>query len=404
MAMTFRDRARRYLRSRSTRFALCMGALMYVSYAAVHDAWMQPVLIATTAFIGLALPAYSRFSNRLEERVNFLTAAVTAGRLARFVAQLAFNAAVFLLFARTGVLPEAGLVGIGGALGAALLTTLASQGAQYLGLMLARRSIGDANRNVLAGLSANIVATALATTGLDLARDVFLLGGIGLGAVVFGSGLLSDLRARIYPRRGIGVFFGTFNPFHVTHLRIIEQALRERGLARIVIHPTIVPRFHVDALERGEIRVARVENGLLVYERTEKADANVDYFATGNRFYPPEVRRHLISLAIREAGLEDRVEVAYLPDLYRDRGFHGVIAEIRRRHPGQPIHGIHGSDVGGMLVRAILDDCGWIYPMAVPRRDGVSATAIRAGAQGMTSPSVTEALARLSSGQAPAFG
>lgn len=376
---------------------------MYGSYAAAHDAWARGALIATSIVIGLALPHYSRFSNRLEERINFRTALVTAGRTARFAAQFAFNAAVFVVFDAADVVADAGLERAGGALGAAAVTTLASQGVQYLGLMLARRGKGDANRNVLVGLSANIVVTAVALAGFELARPLFLAAGIALGAVVFGSGVLSDLRSRFYPRHGIGVFFGTFNPFHVTHLRLIQQALTERNLEKVVIHPTVLPRFHAESLARGEIRIARIEDGLVVYERAEKADANVDYFPTGNRFFPPEVRRHMIELAIREAGLEDRVEVAFMPETYAERGFHGVLTEIRQAHPGRPVHGLHGSDVGGMLVRAILDDCGWIYPIPTLRRDGISATAIRAGAAGMTCPAVTAALQRLRTGESPAF-
>ena len=170
-----------------------------------------------------------------------------------------------------------------------------------------------------------------------------------------------------------------------------------------MVHPTIVPKFHADALSKGEIRVARVEDGLSVYETTARADPNVDYFPTGNRFFDPQVRRRLIEMAIREAGMEDRVEVAFMPEVYRERGFHGVLAEIRKANPGEPIHGLHGSDYGGMLVRAILDDCGWIYPVPVRRTDQVSATAIRKGATGMTSASVTEVLERLRRGEAVAF-
>jgi hypothetical protein len=156
-----------------------------------------------------------------------------------------------------------------------------------------------------------------------------------------------------------------------------------------------VPKFHADAIARGEIKIARVENGLQVYERTEKGDPFIDYFPTGNRFYCPEDRRWMIELAIKDAGLSGRVEVVFLPELYRDAGFRGVFREIARRHPGKPIHGIHGSDIGGMMVRTIMDESGWYYPLPVRRADQVSATAIRAGAKGMTTPSVTEALAEL---------
>ena len=73
-------------------------------------------------------------------------------------------------------------------------------------------------------------------------------------------------------------------------------------------------------------------------------------------------------------------------DVYERDGFYGVIAEAKRRYPGRPLHGLHGSDTGGMWNRAIYDESGWIYPFAVARRDNRSATAIRNGATGMMTP------------------
>ena len=73
-----------------------------------------------------------------------------------------------------------------------------------------------------------------------------------------------------------------------------------------------------------------------------------------------------------------------------------MIAEIKRRHPGVRLHTLHGTDFGGMLVRQISDECGWIYPWCILRRDKVSATAIRRGAKGMTSPVVTDVLSQIS--------
>ena len=59
----------------------------------------------------------------------------------------------------------------------------------------------------------------------------------------------------------------------------------------------------LDAFRKGEIRVGRLENGFQIYEKTEKADVNVDYFPTGRQFLPPETRKVLIELAVAEAGL-----------------------------------------------------------------------------------------------------
>ena len=72
-----------------------------------------------------------------------------------------------------------------------------------------------------------------------------------------------------------------------------------------------------------------------------------------------------------------------------------MIAEIKRRYPGVRLHGLHGTDYGGMIVRQICDECGWIYPWRILRRDSVSATAIRRGAKGMTSAVVTDVLEQL---------
>lgn len=391
-----REALRNWLGSRSTRFALGIGGVTYLSYAFAHGAWDNATLIAVASFVALALPWYSRLSNLIEQRANYLSARITVGRLARAAAQFAFNLAIFVLLDAGGVLraPEA----VGGILAAAVLTTAASQGAQFFGMVLYHRGIGDLTRNVMVGLSANIVVTALAVAGVPVAREVFLVAALGFGGFVFLVGLVSDLRGWFFPRGGVGMFFGTFNPFHVTHLALIRRALDERRLDKVVVHPTIVPRLHAQALANGEICVDRVERGLQVYEKTDKADVHVDYFPTGRHFFAPETRRLMIELAIREAGLEGRVEVAYMPEIYARDGFHGVVREIRRANPGRPLHGLHGSDLGGMYVRAIMDECGWIYPMPFLRRDTISATAIRNGADGMTAPVVTAVLDGLRAG------
>jgi hypothetical protein len=138
-----------------------------------------------------------------------------------------------------------------------------------------------------------------------------------------------------------------------------------------------------------------MQSGFQVYETTDKADMNVDYFPSGRMFLPPETRKVLIELALAEAGLGNRVEVAFSSETYNKKGFQGVIAEIRKANPGARLHGLHGTDIGGMTVRQIYDECGWIYPWRILRRDTVSATAIRGGTKGMTSAVVTEVLEQL---------
>lgn len=390
------DKISRYLRSPSTRMAAFVGLLTYLSYAYAHGSWASPALIGVSLFVGIFLPSYAKLSNKAELWANNRFGFVTAGRLGRFIPQYIFNLVVFAVMLWGGALNKAGMASVGGAAGAALVTTLASQGVQYLALFLYQRGIGDANRNVLVGLSVNLVLTALGTAGIPFAREAFLVVGFLFGGVLFGIGLLSDLRSKLAPKGGIGLFFGTFNPFHNTHLAIVRRAIEQRRLDKIIIHPTLVPRLHAEAFRKGQIRVVRLENGFQIYDKTEKADVNVDYFPTGRMFLPPETRKALIELAVAEAGMADKVEVAFMRETYDSRGFQGVIAAVKKAHPRARLHGLHGTDLGGMLVRQIYDECGWIYPWRILRRDNVSATAIRRGAKGMTSGVVTDVLTQLS--------
>ena len=390
------DRLLRYVRSPSTRMAAFAALLSYLSYAYAHGSWANPALIGVSVFVGVFMPSYAKLSNKADQWANNQFGFVTAGRLGRFIPQYVFNLAVFGVLLWGGALNRGGVASVGGFASAALITTLASQGLQYLGMYLVSRGVGDANRNVLIGLSINIILTSFGTAGLPVAREAFLVMGFGFGILLFGIGLLSDIRSQVAPKGGIGLFFGTFNPFHNSHLGLIRRAVEERGLDKVIIHPTLVPRIHVDAFRKGELRVARLEGGFQIYETTDKADSNVDYFPSGRQFLPPETRKVLIDLAVAEAGLGNRVEVVFFRETYNKKGFPGVISEIKKANPGIRLHGLHSTDPGGMVVRQIYDECGWIYPWRVLRRDGVSATAIRKGAKGMTSGVVTDVLEQLS--------
>jgi hypothetical protein len=129
---------------------------------------------------------------------------------------------------------------------------------------------------------------------------------------------------------------------------------------------------------KGQIRVARLQDGFQIYEATEKADMNVDYFPSGRQFLPPETRQVLIEAGGGRGSIGDKVEVAFYREIYDRKGFQGVIAEIKRRHPGVRLHGLHSTDFRRHAGRQISDECGWIYPWCILRRDKVSATAIRA--------------------------
>ncbi|SFS30709.1 GNAT family N-acetyltransferase [Marininema halotolerans] len=382
-----------HVTSPSTWMGYLSAVLMYLAYAFAGDAWLNPGLLGVSLFIGFCLPYYSKISNRVDEWFAFKTALVTPGRIGRFIIQLIFNLSVFFTFLATGVVRSEDAGALGGVWGIAMLTTAASQGIQYLAIALANREIGETNRNVAAGLSINILITAAAAAGLGWTRPAFIVVGIVFGVVVFGIGMASDWRG-LFPRKGgIGVFFGTFNPIHNTHLAIVQRAIEERGLEKVIIHSTVIPKLHADALRNGEMILARRERGMRIYETTDKADVHVRYFPTGHRFYEFDTRKKMMEWAIAETGMSDGVDVLSLPEAYEKSGFYGILKEVRRRYPGKRIHGIHGSDLGGMWVRRIYDESGWITPFAIRRVDGVSATAIRDGAKGMASQAVERLLA-----------
>ena len=50
----------------------------------------------------------------------------------------------------------------------------------------------------------------------------------------------------------------------------------------------------------GYIEHDGIKIGYEVFEKTPLADPNVDYFPTGDRFLPPELRRDLIRAALEE--------------------------------------------------------------------------------------------------------
>src|SRR5579864_5557784 len=128
------DKIGRYMRSPSTRMAAFVGLLSYLSYAYAHGSWANPALIGVSLFIGVFLPSYAKLSNAAELWANNQFGFVTGGRLGRFVPQFAVNVAAFWVMLSGGALNREGMESVGGAVGAALVTTLASQGVQYLGV------------------------------------------------------------------------------------------------------------------------------------------------------------------------------------------------------------------------------------------------------------------------------
>lgn len=375
-----------FLRRKSQIYSAMAFVVPVMVSLAGHASVLTPLLIGALAIIGslLLLPRYVAMMVRVEDAIALKLARVTPSRLLRVGFHIPWVLGVYWLFG------AAWAVDVRQPYLFLLLLIAASNGLHAIAISLAYRGYGDRINNILLAFSISAWVTVLSlasTYGLFTA---------GLAAMAFllhlAQGMLSDLRSLFYPKTGIGVFFGTFNPVHNTHLRIMKDALESRNLLKIYVHPTTVPKLHRTALESGEIAMS-YQAGMRVYKKTSLADPGKNYFPTGNKFYEYEVRKELLMAGIRDAGLQDKVEVLDLPHIYNESGFFGVLRHIRQRHRGMPIHGLHGSDVGGIWVRHIFDASGRIYPCPVIRSDHISATAIRAGAVGYTPDTVENFLA-----------
>ena len=344
-----------------------------------------PMLLGALAIIAcmLLLPKYVALLVRIEDVINHRLARLTPSRLVRIGFHIPWVFAVYLLIASSWRINHLEPYML-------LMLLAASNGLHGVAVSLAYRGHGDRMGNILLAfsLSAWLAAVSfISPYGLyaaALAAAAF--------AVHIATGMLSDLRAIFYPKAGVGVFFGTFNPVHNTHLRIMKEALDIRRLHKIYVHPTTVPKLHRTALESGEIAMT-YQAGMRIYKKTHLADSSKNYFPTGNKFYEYEVRKELLKAGIRDAGLQDRVEVLDLPHIYDEAGFFGVLRYIKQKNKGMPIHGLHGSDTGGIWVRHIFDASGWVYPCPIIRSDNISATAIREGAVGYTPATVENFLA-----------
>lgn len=344
----------------------------------------------------LILPVYAKVTIAIEDFINLKLGFVTPARVMR----LAFAAPIVVL--ANGLYFQINSTTIAATSGTIsfempeFILCMASAGLISAATIAAYHGVADRTRNIILAYALSIWIALLATVSKSF--EPLALAAAALYFVHILIGALSDIRSKVYPLQGIGMFFGTFNPIHKTHLMILERALRTRNLDKIYLHATTIPKLHRQALANGELDLA-TESGMRVYHKTERADPAKNYFPTGNRFYEYELRRELLRASIRDAGLDNRIEVLDEPEIYEADGFFGLIKEIKRRHPRTCFHGLHGSDPGGIWVRNIFDHSGWIYPCTTVRQDKISATAIRNGATGMTSATVEQFLQAARQGQ-----
>jgi hypothetical protein len=335
---------------------------MYCSYSSIANLWQNQGLILVCLFFALALPFISRISNKIEERCFFFTCSVSLGRVGRFLFQFCINYAVFITFLHYQVVNPTNVQSFGGIAGVAFLTTATSQGMQYVAILLSNRGIGNVNMNVIFSLAFVTFITALAVLGMGWIKDIFSYLGIFFLLILFSVGLLSDIRALCAPKNGIGIVLGILNPFSSDHLAIIERALQKRDLEKIFIHVATMLPMQVKALKKEEIKIKTQSNNSITCETTAKADVHVDYFPTGNEFIEYGAKISLISDIINASKLREKIEIISYPAIYDKEGFYGVIKEIKHINPLKKIHGLHGNDFDGLVIRKIYDEAGWIFP------------------------------------------
>ena len=254
---------RRYVRSPSTRMAAFGGLLMYLSYAYAHGSWANPALIGVSVFVGVFLPSYAKLSNKAELWANNQFGFVTAGRLGRFLPQLAVQSCGVLADAvGRGFQPGGHRVGRRLAPARRSSPRLRRRARSTSAATCSRAALAMPIATCWSASSFNMVLAALGTAGVPGAREAFLVLGFGLGALFFGVGLLSDLRSVAGAQGRHRVVLRNLQSVPQHPSRDRAAAMDERQLDKIIIHPTLIPRLHADAFRKGEIRVGRLERRL----------------------------------------------------------------------------------------------------------------------------------------------
>ncbi len=189
--------SRRNLRIRlnsSYGLSAFVGVVTYLAYGSLNHAWSNWVLFAVAVYMFLSIPIYSRLSNKLESAVTKRTNLETGGRIARYLPQLLVNLVLLWVFVEGQVIDPSGLVGIGGFFATAAWITIVSQGGQYLANWLARRNVGDADRNVVLAVSTSAIVNALAVSGVTWIHPIYIALSLCFGAAIFGWGVVADTR------------------------------------------------------------------------------------------------------------------------------------------------------------------------------------------------------------------
>jgi hypothetical protein len=323
----------------------------------------------------MLIPKLIKILNKAENLVNLLYAKPIVGFLTKYIVVLIVNIALSLV--TYTLVYDFSLLNI-------LSISNISSAMLYFALKLSYFNIGNRNNNMNIALSIAlllfylVIAHVLNTTILLLTLSLLLIVYIIIKLII------SEYKVMSAPRYGIGIFFGSFNPVHKAHIKIIQNAIKSRKLSKVLIQVNTIPELHRIAINNKEIISESNGKGFNVYKKTSIAIPGKDYFPTGNKFFDHSIRVNLIKESLNEYALAEKVQILDYDEIYDQKGFPGIIEKIHSSYQNIPLHGIHGSDVGGMWVRYIFDSFSFIYPYPIVRNDGISSTKIRDGIKNLT--------------------
>lgn len=136
----------------------------------------------------------SGISNRIDAYLCEIGRVTTLGKLGRFATQLLYNLLLYSLLVHGSVILFRDIEAIGGIVGAAMYTSLASQGVQYVAVLIAASGIGTRDLNVLLCMAITVTITAVSMLGHPEIQRAFTMTSLSLGCILVGAGVFADVR------------------------------------------------------------------------------------------------------------------------------------------------------------------------------------------------------------------
>jgi hypothetical protein len=147
------------------KIAFGMGGIMYLAYAVPTGNYANFYLIGISTFTALFLSVFTLISTYLEQKSFSLTGSMFLSKFVKLVWQSLYNLFALSLLVKGNIINLTNLQLVGGLIGAVFLTSLASQGLQYLAIMLSNHDKGNRFANIFFALSFNVIISALAVLG-----------------------------------------------------------------------------------------------------------------------------------------------------------------------------------------------------------------------------------------------